>query len=242
MKNSSNKDIGQDVIRLMLVDDDEQIQHALRAAIETHPELKLVGQAYTLREAMEAVPKLKPDVVLVDLGLPDGSGLELIAHIHHHMPNCESMVLTVFGDESHVISSIEAGATGYLTKDTRTAEILERLKQLRAGGSPISPVIARRLLNRFRATAPHAAEQLSEELPTGNTGSLEFTPLSDRELQVLEMVAKGFMQAEIAEILGVSINTVSTFIKRIYKKLAVNSRTGAVHRANALGLINLKDC
>ena len=242
MKNSSNKDIGQDVIRLMLVDDDEQIQHALRAAIETHPELKLVGQAYTLREAMEAVPKLKPDVVLVDLGLPDGSGLELIAHIHQHMPNCESMVLTVFGDESHVISSIEAGATGYLTKDTRTAEILERLKQLRAGGSPISPVIARRLLNRFRATAPHAAEQLSEELPTGNTGSLEFTPLSDRELQVLEMVAKGFMQAEISEILGVSITTVSTFIKRIYKKLAVNSRTGAVHRANALGLINLKDC
>lgn len=242
MMTSGNKESEQDIIRVMLVDDDEQIQHALRAAIETHPELKLLGQAFTLKEAMQTVPKLRPDVVLVDLGLPDGSGLELIAHIHQHMQNCESMVLTVFGDESHVISSIEAGATGYLTKDTRTAEILGRLKQLRAGGSPISPVIARRLLNRFRAAAPHTAEQPTGQLPAGKTSDTAFTPLSDREQQVLEMVAKGFMQAEIAEILGVSINTVSTFIKRIYKKLAVNSRTGAVHRANALGLINLKDC
>lgn len=228
---------GQDNIRVMLVDDDECIQHALSLAIETHPELKLVGQAYTLKEAMASAEELQPDVVLVDLGLPDGSGLELIAHIHQHLPNCESMVLTVFGDESHVISSIEAGATGYLTKDTRTANILDRLKQLQAGGSPISPVIARRLLNRFRGVFT------TDQFPASKTlMNQEFTPLSEREQQVLEMVAKGFMQAEIAEILGVSINTVSTYIKRIYKKLAVNSRTSAVHRANALGLINLRDC
>jgi DNA-binding NarL/FixJ family response regulator len=94
-------------------------------------------------------------------------------------------------------------------------------------------VIARRLLNRFRG---------STALPASKVTSTEFTPLSEREQQVLEMVAKGFMQAEIAEIIGVSINTISTYIKRIYKKLAVNSRTSAVHRANALGLINLKDC
>jgi DNA-binding NarL/FixJ family response regulator len=236
MNIQSRKEIGQDTIRVMLVDD-ERIQQALRLAIETHPELNLVGQAYTLKEAIAVVEELQPKVVLVDLGLPDGSGLELIAHIHQHMPGCESMVLTVFGDESHVISSIEAGATGYLTKDTRTADILDRLKQLRAGGSPISPVIARRLLNRFRGVAT------PDQLPTSKTAmNQEFTPLSEREQQVLEMVAKGFMQAEIADILGVSINTISTYIKRIYKKLAVNSRTSAVHRANALGLINLKDC
>lgn len=237
MNIQSRKEIGQDTIRVMLVDDDERIQQALRLAIETHPELNLVGQAYTLKEAIAVVEELQPEVVLVDLGLPDGSGLELIAHIHQHMPGCESMVLTVFCDESHVISSIEAGATGYLTKDTRTADILDRLKQLRAGGSPISPVIARRLLNRFRGVAT------PDQLPTSKTAmNQEFTPLSEREQQVLEMVAKGFMQAEIADILGVSINTISTYIKRIYKKLAVNSRTSAVHRANALGLINLKDC
>lgn len=237
MNIQSRTEIGQDTIRVMLVDDDDRIQQALRLAIETHPELNLVGQAYTLKDAMAVVEELQPEVVLVDLGLPDGSGLELIAHIHQHMPGCESMVLTVFGDESHVISSIEAGATGYLTKDTRTADILDRLKQLRAGGSPISPVIARRLLNRFRGVAS------PDQLPTSKTAvNQEFTPLSEREQQVLEMVAKGFMQAEIADILGVSINTISTYIKRIYKKLAVNSRTSAVHRANALGLINLKDC
>ena len=237
MNIQSRTEIGQDTIRVMLVDDDDRIQQALRLAIETHPELNLVGQAYTLKDAMAVVEELQPEVVLVDLGLPDGSGLELIAHIHQHMPGCESMVLTVFGDESHVISSIEAGATGYLTKDTRTADILDRLKQLRAGGSPISPVIARRLLNRFRGVAT------PDQLPSSKTAvNQEFTPLSEREQQVLEMVAKGFMQAEIADILGVSINTISTYIKRIYKKLAVNSRTSAVHRANALGLINLKDC
>lgn len=233
MNIQTTQKIAPDVIRVLLVDDDELIQQALRQAIETHPELALLGQAYTLNEAMVAVQELQPDVVLVDLGLPDGSGLELIRHIHQHMPGCESMVLTVFGDEAHVMSSIEAGATGYLTKDTRTADILDRLKQLRAGGSPISPVIARRLLNRFRS---------SVTLPTSKVTGTEFTPLSEREQQVLEMVAKGFMQAEIAEIIGVSINTVSTYIKRIYKKLAVNSRTSAVHRANALGLINLKNC
>ncbi|MBU0543631.1 MAG: response regulator transcription factor [Gammaproteobacteria bacterium] len=237
MNIQSRTEVGQNTIRVMLVDDDDRIQQALRQAIETHPELNLVGQAYTLKDALAVVGELQPEVVLVDLGLPDGSGLELIAHIHQHMPGCESMVLTVFGDESHVISSIEAGATGYLTKDTRTADILDRLKQLRAGGSPISPVIARRLLNRFRGVAT------PDQLPTSKTAmNQEFTPLSEREQQVLEMVAKGFMQAEIADILGVSINTISTYIKRIYKKLAVNSRTSAVHRANALGLINLKDC
>jgi DNA-binding NarL/FixJ family response regulator len=234
--NSLNKnETIQNEIRVLLVDDDVQIQHALRLAIETHPELKLLGQAYTLKEAMSLVELHQPDVVLVDLGLPDGSGLTLINHIHQNLPGCESMVLTVFGDESHVISSIEAGATGYLTKDTRTSDILDRLKQLRAGGSPISPVIARGLLNRFRNSQ-------TEALPVAKPASGPFTPLSEREQQVLEMVAKGFMQAEIADILGVSINTVSTYIKRIYKKLAVNSRTSAVHRANALGLINLRDC
>lgn len=237
MNIQSKKEIGQNSIRVMLVDDDDRIQQALRLAIESHPELNLVGQAYTLKEAMAVVEELQPEVVLVDLGLPDGSGLELISHIQQRMPGCESMVLTVFGDEAHVISSIEAGATGYLTKDTRTADILDRLKQLRAGGSPISPVIARRLLNRFRGTPG------PQQLPASKaSGGGEFTPLSEREQQVLEMVAKGFMQAEIADILGVSINTISTYIKRIYKKLAVNSRTSAVHRANALGLINLKDC
>ncbi len=185
---------------------------------------------------MAVVEELQPEVVLVDLGLPDGSGLELIAHIHQHMPGCESMVLTVFGDESHVISSIEAGATGYLTKDTRTADILDRLKQLR------------RWLSNKPCDCQAVAEPVSWGAHTRSTPYQQNSSECDSHLvrnannRCWNGGQAGAMQAEIADILGVSINTISTYIKRIYKKLAVNSRTSAVHRANALGLINLKDC
>ena len=229
--------MGQDVIHVMLVDDDEQIQQALRTAIETHPELKLLGQAYTLKEAMQAVSKLKPDVVLVDLGLPDGSGLELIAHIHQNMPNCESMVLTVFGDESHVISSIEAGATGYLTKDTRTAEILDRLKQLRAGGSPISPLIARQLL--FKIQHEKVTENNLLQAKADLDETRKACSITDRELTVIQQVARGFTAQEIAGQMGISTHTVATHVKRIYRKLHVHSRSEAVYEATMLGLLNL---
>jgi DNA-binding NarL/FixJ family response regulator len=229
-------------IRVLLVDDDEQLQDSLKQAIELDPALTLLGQCHSLSEAFAALDELQPDVALIDLGLPDGNGLALIKHIHEHVPNCESMVLTVLSDESHVIACIEAGATGYLTKDTRPPEVLERLKQLRAGGSPISPLIARRLLNRFRGVfTSEALGATAEGTPLEKPETIEFTPLSDREQEVLEMVAKGFMQAEIASMMGVSINTVSTYVKRIYKKLAVNSRTSAVHRASELGLISFRD-
>lgn len=224
-------------IRVCVVDDDERMLQSLTQAIDSHPDLSLLACAHTLAQAYDMLDRHSPNVVLVDLGLPDGNGLELIRYIHANRPGCESMVFTVFGDESHVIASIEAGATGYLTKDTRTDDIVSRLLQLHAGGSPISPVIARRLLTRFRALEPdHTAETKGTETPAPLV-----TPLSDREMQVLEMVAKGFMQAEIAELMQVSINTVSTYIKRIYRKLAVNSRTSAVHRASELGLISLRE-
>jgi DNA-binding NarL/FixJ family response regulator len=234
-------------IRVLLVDDDEQIQENLKQAIEHDPALSLLGQCYSVGEALAALEELEPDVALIDLRLPDGNGLDLIKYIHLQVPDCESMVLTVLADECHVIACIEAGATGYLTKDTRITEIVERLKQLRAGGSPISPLIARRLLNQFRgslSSQPQGDENAWAGAPDAGLSQVEsgeFTPLSDREQEVLEMVAKGFMQAEIASMLGVSINTVSTYVKRIYKKLAVNSRTSAVHRASELGLISFRD-
>lgn len=229
-------------IQVLLIDDDEQIQESLKQAIDTDPALQLMGQCYSMAQALLALDKFKPDVALIDLGLPDGNGLDLIKYIHLQVPDCESMVLTVLADESHVIACIEAGATGYLTKDTRTTEIVERLKQLKAGGSPISPLIARRLLNRFRGVfTSEALGATAKGTPLEKPETIEFTPLSEREQEVLEMVAKGFMQAEIASMMGVSINTVSTYVKRIYKKLAVNSRTSAVHRASELGLISFRD-
>lgn len=228
-------------VRVCVVDDDQRMQVALKAIIEGHPALHWVGGAANLADAYTLVDTQKPHLVLVDLGLPDGNGLELIAHIHSAHPECESMVFTVFGDESHVMASIEAGATGYLTKDTRPEDIVARLLQLHAGGSPISPVIARRLLSRFRALDTRPPLGTAPTTPRAAEDTPSAPLLSERELQVLEMVAKGFMQAEIAKLMEVSINTISTYVKRIYKKLAVNTRTGAVHKANELGLINLRD-
>ncbi|MDH4396129.1 MAG: response regulator transcription factor [Limnobacter sp.] len=218
-------------IRVCIIDDDEKIRSALKEAFENCPELSLVGCATTVAEGFELLERTQPDIALIDLGLGPESGLTLIAHIHQHMPHCESLVFTVFGDEAHVITSIEAGATGYITKDTHISEIIKRLELMRQGGSPISPIIARQLLNRFRQN-PMPGPQ------TGADKTQDSGLLSDREKEVLEMVSRGFMQSEIAEMMGVSTNTISTYVKRMYKKLAVNSRIGAINKARELGLIS----
>ena len=137
------------------------------------------------------------------------------------------MVVTVFADEEHVLGAIEAGATGYILKDSLPEEFVGLIKQLIAGGSPISPVIARQLLKLFKpggATTP-------EPKPSEDSG------LSARESEVLAMIAKGFNFAEIARLLGMSPHTVTTHVKKIYQKLAVHSRGEAVYEASRMGLI-----
>lgn len=223
---AAENDLTSAPIRVCIIDDDEAIRSSLESAIRQRPDLQCVGSAGTVSEGLRLLDDQQPDIALIDLGLGQEQGLELIAHIHQHMPHCESLVLTVFGDETHVIRSIEAGATGYLTKDTPMDEIVNQLKLMRQGGSPISPLIARGLLKRFRPAPTH-----SEAVPE------DTHLLSEREKEVLDMVARGFMQSEIADILGVSTNTVSTYVKRLYKKLAVNSRIAAINKARELGLI-----
>lgn len=218
-------------IRVCIIDDDEKIRIALQEAFNNRPELNLVGCASTLADGFELLERTQPDIALIDLGLGQDSGLALIAHIHQNMPHCESLVFTVFGDESHVMTSIEAGATGYITKDTHISEIIKRLELMRQGGSPISPIIARQLLNRFRQANPSDPQN-------GPHKAQDPGLLSEREKEVLEMVSRGFMQSEIADIMGVSTNTISTYVKRMYKKLAVNSRIGAINKARELGLIS----
>jgi DNA-binding NarL/FixJ family response regulator len=156
------------------------------------------------------------------------------------------MVVTVFGDERHVLESIEAGATGYLLKDSLPNDFVEQIRLLRAGGSPISPIIARQLLARFQA-----AGALPAPVRSGTTGAArEPAPpveadvavgdgpgLSEREQSVLALVTKGFTYDEIAGLLGVSRHTVMTYVKRIYRKLQVNSKTEAVYEARKLGLV-----
>jgi len=211
-------------IAVLLVEDDPTFFAAFTRAIGNAPDLRLVGAASTLAEGKALLEKISPDVLLVDLGLPDGSGIDLIRLARERHPDCDAMVATVFGDEAHVIQSIEAGATGYLLKDSADEDIAEQIRHLHAGGSPISPVIARRLLTRFRPEVP-------------SPGGAARVDLSARELEVLGLITKGFTFEEIARLIAVSPHTVGTYVKRIYGKLQVGSKTEAVYEARKLGLV-----
>jgi len=209
---------------VVIVEDDAKFRGAFAHLIEATADMDLIGTAANLAQGLDLMRRRIPDVLLVDLDLPDGSGLDLIRHVAARSDTCNIMVITVFGDERHVIESIEAGASGYLLKDSLPADFIEQICVLHAGGSPISPVIARQLLTRF---VGNSAGPATSEVPE----------LSEREHSVLNLVTKGFTYQEIAGLLRVSPHTVLTYVKRIYRKLQVSSKTEAVYEARKLGLL-----
>lgn len=212
---------------VLLVEDDPVTRARLAAAIGATRELQLVGAAGSCAEAREHLSRGAPRVLLTDLGLPDGSGLDLIREVEAE-PGTDAMVITVFGDEKNVVAALEAGATGYLLKDSSNEDIGEEVLRLVAGGSPISARIARYLVRKFQPDAGAAHNG------GGDAG------LTAREREVLERMAKGFNYSEVALSLQMSPNTVTSHIKNIYRKLAVHSRAEAVFEAAQMGLIRLK--
>jgi DNA-binding NarL/FixJ family response regulator len=219
-------------IRVALVEDDVNFQNALTAAIDTAPDMTLLGVASTRSQGLQMLDKAQADVLLVDLGLPDGSGIDVVRSAHVRWPACNIMVSTVFGDETHVMQSLEAGASGYLLKDSTPERLLLEIRSLHAGGSPISPLIARQILVRFRP-ADHSAAVPAGSGNVRNQGAV----LSAREQEVLEFITKGFSSNEIAALMSVSHHTVLTYVRRIYAKLEVKSRTEAIYEARNLGLL-----
>jgi len=215
--------------RVLVVEDDPPTRRHLARAIEAHPELDLVRAAGSVAEGRAALSEERPDVLLTDLGLPDGTGIELIRATRDYAPEAVSMAVTALGDEKTVIAAIEAGAAGYLLKDGSTDEIGGAVMELVAGGSPISPSIARHVLRRLHREDADASEVAAEEAPT----------LTAREHEVLTLIAKGFSFPEIAELLKISAHTVTTHVRHIYEKLEVNSRGSAVYEAVNLGLIQM---
>jgi DNA-binding NarL/FixJ family response regulator len=211
--------------RILVVDDDDAFRESVCAAIARDDAMVLAAQVASAEGARAAIAHGEFDVALVDLGLPDGNGIDLIREIAHTRPDVDVMVVTVFGDEAHVLASIEAGATGYLLKRSLNDTLGATVRELRAGGSPISPVIARQLLQRFKKDTP----QPSAVIDDGG--------LSEREREVLLFIAKGFTVGEIANMLHLSAHTVATHVKHIYRKLAVHSRTEAVFEAGRMGLL-----
>lgn len=216
-------------LKIVLVEDDVAFQEAFRNALTAAPDLAFAGVAATAAEARARLDGPPADVLVVDLGLPDGSGVDVIREAHAHWPSCAIMVATTFADERHVIASIEAGASGYLLKDSPLPTIAEDIRVLHGGGSPISPRIARQVLMRFRPDEKPADEATPEKSGVPS--------LSDREKETLQLITRGFSFDEIAELMGVSRNTVLTFVRRIYAKLEVRSKTEAVFEARAHGLL-----
>jgi len=217
-------------LTVAIVDDDPRYRSSLAHAVLSAPDMALLGVADDLESGRALLDSKQPEVLLVDLGLPSGSGMELIQHAAEHLPACDVMVITVFGDERHVIASIEAGATGYLLKDASNGELADHIRALHAGGSPISPVIARQLLTRF-ATPNLPVQPVLEsldEIPT---------ELSPQEHKVLLMSSKGHTYEEIAQAMGVSRQTVLTYVKRTYRKLQVHGKVEAIVKAQRAGLI-----
>ncbi|MFO1206237.1 MAG: response regulator transcription factor [Burkholderiales bacterium] len=214
------------MITVMVVEDDPAFLTRFCGIVASDADLALFAAVGDIASARQALSKTAPDVLLTDLGLPDGSGIALIRETARRYPATDIMVITVFNDEDHVLASIEAGATGYILKDSMPEEFVGLISQLRSGGSPISPLIARQLLKRFRprTLAPHA-------------GQADEAALSVRESEVLCFIAKGFSFCEIARLLGVSPHTVTAHVKKIYHKLAVHSRGEAVYEASRMGLV-----
>ena len=227
----TQQDRPQPLIHVAIVEDDPDFGRALGAVVEGAPDMRLTGQAGSRAEGLALLLGPPADVLLVDLGLPDGSGIDVIRAAARQWPSCSIMVSTNFGDETHVMRSIEAGAAGYLLKDSSPARMGDEIRSLANGGSPISPIIARQVLARFR-NAPPAAK------PGPAAPDDEAPQLSQREKEVLDYITKGFTVQEIAGLMQLSHFTVKTFVRRIYSKLKVSSKAEAIFEARNHGLLS----
>lgn len=216
------------LLKVALVEDDVAFQNSFAAALAEAGDMELAGIAHNVAQSRALLGGDPLDILVVDLGLPDGSGIDVIRAAHAAWPRCGIMVSTTFADEKHVIASIESGAAGYLLKDSSAEKIADEIRALHAGGSPISPRIARQILLRFRPANVAAQQQEPPALAS---------PLSPREREALELITKGFSYDEIADLMQVSRNTVMTFVRRIYQKLEVHSKAEAIFEARNHGIL-----
>lgn len=215
-----------DPIRIAIVEDDIAVRKMLASLLAADPQYAVVAEFAEGQPAIAAIPHLAPEIVLVDIGLPDLSGIEVIRGIKAKRPACSVLVVTTFGDERTVTAALEAGADGYLLKGSALEELKRDLRALRDGGSPLSPLIARKLLNRLHVDGADAKPEAGPD-----------TTLTPREQEILQLIAKGFSYAETSKICGISTATVHSHLKSIYRKLEVHSKTEAVYEARRRSLI-----
>lgn len=213
------------MIRIVIIEDDPSTIDLIRSAIDPVDDIEIVGVARNVASGMKVIENGGYDVLLCDLGLPDGSGISLIRASADRHPAADIIVITIFADQVKVLDSVKAGARGYLLKDERFADCVEDIRDIRKGGSPISPIIARQLLIQLQPVARTLHAPLQEGL-------------SPRENEILNLLARGFSNPEIGDLLAISKMTVGTHVKNIYRKLEVNSRSEAVFEASIRGIMS----
>ncbi len=205
--------------RCLIIEDLPAARQWLTKAVEqTFPNIT-VESAPDCAGARVLLSKHLPDLALVDLGLPDGDGSTLIAAIKAAQPNCLCIVASTFADDGHLFPALRAGADGYFTKDQGQAALVQTLSEIKQGHPPLSPSVARRLLDFFHQPEP------------------VHTPLTNRETEVLQLIGKGYATAEVARLLTITRNTAAGYIKEIYRKLGINSRAEAALKAAEFGLL-----
>jgi DNA-binding NarL/FixJ family response regulator len=227
MSNPPVTDNSPAALKLWIVDDDLSFCDYLTQILSQQQVYNVVGMSHRLADAYRDLSYNLPDLVTVDLSLPDGSGVELIQWLQRHYPKCKKMVVSLWGNDDLVFKSFQYGADGFLQKDKLIGmEINAAVCALNDGGTPISPKIARRLLGHF--------QMIQEKHPAPVQPDCT---LSDREKEVLQLLAKGLLYKEIADLLHLSPHTVATHVKRIYKKINVASRGEAVFEAQKRNLL-----
>jgi DNA-binding NarL/FixJ family response regulator len=205
-------------IRISIVEDNEQLRLTLAKVIGRTEGFECVGQHATAEAALENIPHEKPDVVLMDINLPGMNGVECVRKVKQLVPQTQVMMLTAYEDTENIFNSLAAGASGYMLKRTPRAELLDAIREVQRGGSPMSTHIARLVVQSFQRPVTAPVNEVTEDL-------------SAREQEVLDLLSQGCMYKEIADKLGISFETVRTYIRRIYEKLHVRTRTEAVAKA-----------
>jgi RNA polymerase sigma factor (sigma-70 family) len=203
-------------ISVSIVEDNDQLRATLAKVIGRAPGFKFASDYRSAEDALAGLPKVKPDVVLMDINLPGMNGVECVRQLKTLVPATEVMMLTVYEDTENIFNALAAGASGYMLKRTSSKELIEAIHEVKRGGSPMTTHIARKVAQSFQKTSgqQRAANELSE--------------LSEREQQVLDLLSQGLIYKEIADKLSISYETVHTYIRRIYEKLQVRTRTEAV--------------
>ena len=201
-------------IKVVIVDDDEEIRASLGSLIRRASNMKLIGDYANAEIALKEIPRHAPDVVIMDINLPGMKGYECVRQLKAMRPDVQFLMLTVYEDSDSLFNSLKAGASGYLLKRTASAKLLEAIRDVHSGGSPMTPQLARRVVQFFSRPEGGASSSLSELTP----GEREF----------LSQLANGYAYKEIADRMKISIDTVRSYVRTVYEKLHVHSRTEAV--------------